>query len=488
MKTCSVCGNQCNNEDKFCRMCGTKLVIHKDAPIKQMKFCMKCGGELFPGAAFCMKCGTQVGSTGADTGIDHPRRQVALNDQRDIFEYRSGTNWSEDRAALPVEDDLTARVPGREAVLPVEDDRTVRVRGRGAGVPVPPPSNAPDPVQIRSNQALPISDVPTQPDSGASVPATAPPGNSSLYVVEFMGALFKAHNIPVIIYMLMNIVFIAAFSFLVFQDIRIAIPAGLVVYLISLCIALSPFGESLLRFQTKCSPVTDQEVLQRVMPIFNEAKRRATIAANAEGRSIPDDIELFYKDDNSVNAFATGRKTICFTKGILNVTDEMLLATFEHELGHIAHHDTDSILLITVGNLLFSAIITFFRFGIFLGEIMFHIIGAFAGGEEGIFMILMGSLSRFLSLILVDLFMLIWTGIGNLLVLKTSRSCEYKADEFAFRCGMGRQLQNMLVYLEGGNLVKTSGLFATLSSSHPHSADRIAALQQLEATSVPVVR
>lgn len=451
MKTCSVCGNQCNDSDDFCFMCGTKFVIAQKRPKPQMKFCMKCGSELLPKAGFCMKCGTPVGSSGAGNVVEHQRRQVLL-----------------DEAAYAPSD------------LPSESSPKMPNPSFGS---VPYTAAQPQMKNSPVTQNLPYSNVP----QSVPVQATTNTNNSSIYIVEFLSALFKAHNIPVIIYMFMNVIFISLFCFLLVPDIRIAIPLGLGVYLISLFIALSPIGEKILRFQTKCSPLTDQAVIQRIMPIFEEAKRRATITANAEGRTIPDDVQLFYNDDNGMNAFATGRKTVCFTKGILSADDEMLLATFEHEFGHIAHHDTDSILLITVGNLIFSSIITFFRIGIFLSEIMFHIIGIFLGGEEGIFMILMGSLSRFLSLIFIDLFMLIWTGFGNLLVLKSSRNREFLADEFAFRCGKGRELQSMLNFLEGGNLAKTTGLFATLKSSHPDTVDRITALQKLEVTSVPVV-
>ena len=452
MKTCSVCGNQCNDADDFCFMCGTKFVIAQERPKSQMKYCMKCGSELLPNAGFCMRCGTPVGSSGAENVVEHQRRQVLLD----------GTAFG--ASELP-------GVPSKRAPNP-----------SNSSVPYMPPQ--PQMQNTPVTPSIPSANVP----SGTPAQTATDTGNSSIYIVEFLSALFKAHNIPVIIYMLMNVIFITLFCFLMVPDVRIAIPLGLAVYFISLLIALSPLGEKILRFQTKCSPPTDQAVIQRIMPIFEEAKRRAILTANAEGRTIPDDIELFYRDDPSPNAFATGRRTICFTKGILNVTDEMLLATFEHEFGHIAHHDTDSILLITVGNLIFTGIITLFRFGILVGEVIFHIIGLFTGGEEGIFMILMGSFSRFLSLIFIDLFMLIWTGIGNLLVLKSSRSQEFKADEFAFRCGKGQELQAMLTYLEGGNLMRTSGLFATLKSSHPDTVDRIAALQLLEATSVPVVK
>ena len=457
MKKCPTCGNQCNDTDVFCFLCGTKFEVHKEPePKKQMKFCMNCGKKLIPGAAFCMECGTPVGSVGKSEPIPgHQRRQVLMGGGE------SGLSNGETAHAVSGTQTRTA----------------VKYPDRGSS-----------PVSVQAGaQSIPSPNVPAAPDPG--LPAESEPsGNSSIYIVEFLSALFKGHNIPVIIYMLMNVVFIAAFCFLIFPDVRIAIPAGLVVYIISLAIALSPIGESILRFQTHCSPLTDDSIIQRIMPIFNEAKRRAQITANSEGRTIPDDIELFYNDDRGVNAFATGRKTICFTEGILAANDEMLLATFEHEFGHIAHHDRDSILLITVGNLIFSAIITFFRIGILVWDVICKIVGIFTGGEDGFFMIIMGSLSSFLTLIFINLFMTVWTGIGNLLVLKSSRSQEYKADEFAFKCGKGRELQAMLTFLEGGNLAKSSGLFATLKSSHPHTADRIAALQQLETNSVPVVR
>ncbi len=432
MKICPTCGNNCNDKDEFCFICGTKFEVPMESYTKkQMKFCMNCGKNLIPGAAFCMECGTPVGSVGKSKSVvKYQHSQVLM---------------------------------GGEVVSLSGNDVTVVDRG----------------TQIRTVVKQPNKEIPA---------VTSTSGNSSIYIVEFLSALFRAHNIPVIIYMFMNVAFIAAFCFLMFPDVKIAIPIGLAVYFISLAIALSPIGESLLRFQTHCSPLSEHAVIQRIMPIFNEAKRRAQITAMSEGRSIPEDIELFYNDDPGVNAFATGRKTICFTKGILSASDEMLLAAFEHEFGHIAHHDTDSILLITVGNLIFSAIITLFRIGIVLGDIVFKIVGIFAGGDEGVFMILMSSLSRFLSLIFIDLFMAVWTGIGNLLVLRSSRSQEYKADEFAFKCGKGRELQAMLTFLEGGNLARSTGLFATLKSSHPDTVDRIAALQQLEVNSIPIVR
>ena len=81
--------------------------------------------------------------------------------------------------------------------------------------------------------------------------------------------------------------------------------------------------------------------------------------------------------------------------------------------------------------------------------------------------------------ITVTVLMWIWTKIGTLLVMKSSRANEYEADEFAFNLGYGNDLCRLLDTI-GGKHAK--GLFANLVSSHPHKDNRIAKLQSLGAT------
>ena len=217
MKICPTCGNKCNDTDVFCFLCGTKFEVPKESqPKKQMKFCMNCGKELIPGAAFCMECGTPVGSVGkSEPHVEHQRRQVLMG--------------------------------GGETGL-LNRDGNMAVSGSQTRTAAKYPDKGSAPVSVQASaRYIPSPNVPATPDTGLPV-RSAPSGNSSIYIVEFLSALFKAHNIPVIIYMLMNVVFIGAFCFLVFPDIRIAIPVGLVVYMISLTIALSGIGERLLRF------------------------------------------------------------------------------------------------------------------------------------------------------------------------------------------------------------------------------------------------
>ena len=237
MKICPTCGNQCNDSDAFCFLCGTRFEVHEEPqPKKQMKFCMRCGKELIPGAAFCMGCGTPVGSVGnSKPAVEHQRRQV----------YVGGGD------------------AGR-----MDGDATVAVRGSQTRTAVKYPDEGSSSVSVQASaRNIPSPNVPATPDPGLPT-ESAPSGNSSIYIVEFLSALFKGHNIPVIIYMIMNVAFIAAFCFLMFPDVRIAIPVGLGVYIISLLIALSPIGERILRFQTHCSPLTDDAIIQRIMPIF----------------------------------------------------------------------------------------------------------------------------------------------------------------------------------------------------------------------------
>ena len=64
----------------------------------------------------------------------------------------------------------------------------------------------------------------------------------------------------------------------------------------------------------------------------------------------------------------------------------------------------------------------------------------------------------------------LWTWIGILLVMKTSRNNEYMADAFSCRLGYRDSLCLLLQHFGDDH---PKGLFASLASSHPENADRI---------------
>jgi len=292
-----------------------------------------------------------------------------------------------------------------------------------------------------------------------------------MYLIDFFKRLGRKANIPVIIYLVLNVFLIGGLcAMFTAEKPVIGFLVGLVLYLISLSIALSPVGEWMLRRQTGCEALTDPQDIAFLNPLFQEVYQKAQML----DPTIPNDVTLFISDDPDPNAFATGRKTVCVTRGLMSMPVEQIKATLGHEFGHLAHKDTDLILIVTVGNFIVTAIITFFK--IVIGITKF-ICGFFRDGWAGV-------IGGALTLIFINFFMWVWTKIGTLLVMKSSRSNEFEADAFSYTLGYGNDLCGLLSTFTGGG---KKGLFANLASSHPESEKRIERIQQMYANGVPVL-
>ena len=295
-----------------------------------------------------------------------------------------------------------------------------------------------------------------------------------MYLFDFLKNITKKGNIGILIYLILNTVLIVAIFSGGFQTVE-GVLLGLGAYLLSLFIALSPVGEWLLRVQNGCKKMTSMEDIERFEPLFREVYSQAKMA-NPE---LPNDIKMFISDSAEPNAFATGRRTVCVTKGLMSYTDEQIKGVFAHEFGHLAHKDTDAILIVSVGNMIISAIFLLIRiisnisFGI--AKIFTLFMGDNAGSIFGFLFMCLGKLAA--DFILAAL-MWIWTKLGVLLCMYSSRQNEYAADEYAFNCGYGYDLQQVLESF--GNGSGSTGLFSALVSSHPDTYKRIARLQQLE--------
>lgn len=278
-----------------------------------------------------------------------------------------------------------------------------------------------------------------------------------MYAIDFANRLVKKKNIGIIIYLILNTFIVMGF----FGDPIV----GLIIYLISLILALSPFGEWILRLQQGCKPLARKEHIERLMPIFNEVYQKA----KEIDPSIPADVKLFISNDSNPNAFATGRKTICLTKGLLDFNDEEIKATLAHEFGHLANKDTDLILIVTVGNMIVAGLFVLYRLMVTVAGIMFSIVSNSLGGLITTF---------FIDVILVGM-MWLWTKFGTVLVMHSARGNEFEADKFAYQCGYGNSLIHVLDHFNEFQVVSTKGLWANLVSSHPDSDQRIGKLQEL---------
>ena len=280
-----------------------------------------------------------------------------------------------------------------------------------------------------------------------------------MYIIDFFKRITRKTNVAILIYLLLNILIIGFFiSFILQVPFSEGLFKGIVLYAGSLVIALSPIGEWILRVMTGCKKIQNIEQMEFIEPIFREVYDKA----KKMDSTIPDNVKLYISSDNTPNAFATGRKTICLTKGLLNMPKEEIKATLAHEFGHLAHKDTDLILIVTVGNIIITGTVLAIRF-------IISVILAISSKD---------GLSFFLSNLIVNALIVsiiwIWTKIGILLVMKSSRENEYEADKFAVQLGFGNELCMLLDKIGGPN---AKGLFANLVSSHPNKGDRIARIR-----------
>lgn len=297
-----------------------------------------------------------------------------------------------------------------------------------------------------------------------------------MYLVDFFKRLGRKANIPVVVYLILNVVIISGMMCLFFGlETYEGVISGLILYILSLVIALSPIGEWILRIQTGCKEIKNIEMLNYIQPIFNEVYEKAKVL----DPSISNGVKLYMSDDDCPNAFATGRKTVCVTRGMTRMPQDQIRAALGHEFGHLAHKDTDLILLVSVGNLIVSGFIIFLRVCIEVFHLFLGLFSILFGGKEGFWMAILTVINRFMIITIVSGLTWLWTKIGILLVMKSSRSKEYEADAFSFHLGYGNELCMLLDNISG---FSSKGLFANLMSSHPGKLERIERLQQLGTT------
>ena len=149
--------------------------------------------------------------------------------------------------------------------------------------------------------------------------------------------------------------------------------------------------------------------------------------------------------------------------------DEHIEAILAHEFGHLANRDTDSLLIVVVGNIIVTVITTILA-------AIFNIIGFIvdhAGDEESH---IGRAIAAVASLIFVTGVMFIWTKLGALFCMRGNRNQEYVADKYAAELGQAQNLIDAFCAMDDAPAPK--GLWATLVSTHPETADRIMKLNE----------
>ncbi len=282
-----------------------------------------------------------------------------------------------------------------------------------------------------------------------------------------LGRIFRISNLGTLIFFLLNISLILALFYPYSLTLETALPL-VGCYLVTVLISLSPVGEWTLAAMSGAREIKRKDIKIRLIPlleiVFEKAKKRTP--------SMVDEIHLKIIHDESPNAFAIGRKTICVTDGLLKLSDNEIMAVFAHELGHIAYHHSTIQLLIGGGNLMISGILLIIKVVCWLITGFFTIMGIGTKSVWGtILMTIFGGLST------VSIWL--WTKFCMLFLMWSMRQNEFIADEYAYQIGYGETLASVLDRHMCSK--PENGLLKALYSTHPNSDDRVAKLQTLGA-------
>ncbi len=282
-----------------------------------------------------------------------------------------------------------------------------------------------------------------------------------------LGRIFRISNLGTLIFFLLNIGLILALFCPYGVTFEVAAPL-VVCYIVTVLLSLSPIGEWTLAALAGAKEIKRKDIKIRLVPlleiVFGQAKKRTPSMVNS--------IRLKIIHDQSPNAFAIGRRTICVTDGLLNLSDEEIMAVFAHEVGHIAYQHSAIQLLIGGGNLFISGFLLLVKVICWIITGIFALVGistrSFWGG---LFMTLFGSLSTVL--------IWLWTKFCMLFLMWSMRQSEFVADEYAYKLGYGAILASVLDRHMCS--APSNGLLKALYATHPHSDDRVARLQDLGA-------
>jgi Zn-dependent protease with chaperone function len=172
-------------------------------------------------------------------------------------------------------------------------------------------------------------------------------------------------------------------------------------------------------------------------------------------------IQLYIKEDMTINAFAFGKSTLVLTRGSLELlSDDCLKGFIAHELGHFSHGDTKAILLATVSNYFMSKIVVKLtdRVNRYENE-----------NRSGFIVWIVKGIYRLFKAI---------DFIGEVILKRTSRRNEYLADSFAQKSGFGEDLAKVLVEIYSVSVSKPQSVKEQLKSTHPDITLRIERLEE----------
>lgn len=170
-----------------------------------------------------------------------------------------------------------------------------------------------------------------------------------MYIWRKLGRIFRFSNLGTLIFFLLNIGLILVL-FCSYGVTFEATASLIICYIVTVLISLSSIGEWNLATLAGAREIKRRSIKIRLIPfleiVFEQAKERTPSMINF--------IRLKIIHDQSSNTFAIGRRTICVTDGLLNLSDEEIMAMFAHKVRYLAYKHSAIQLLIGGGNLFIS--------------------------------------------------------------------------------------------------------------------------------------
>jgi heat shock protein HtpX len=283
--------------------------------------------------------------------------------------------------------------------------------------------------------------------------------------VNLAKSLFKKSNIGTVIFFILNAALIVGL-FAIGGVYSLII--GAVLYIISVLLALSPFGEWMLCIMAGARKMTRVDMKVRMRPLLEIVYKKAMKKTPGLGNKLR--LKVCYTPEP--NAYAIGRRTICVTEGLFNLPDDVVQGVLAHEVAHLALKHSQIQLLIGGGNFIMSFLILILR-------LIYILLGAVSLGtayseyrRNG----LNGCLAALPGLFIAGIIWL-WTKFCMLFLMWSSRKNEFDADAYAAELGYGFELAKALDAI--GTSEPQDSFFKALYSTHPNTHDRIGRLQQI---------
>lgn len=289
---------------------------------------------------------------------------------------------------------------------------------------------------------------------------------------------FQVVNIGLIISLLINFIISFVFISLFVNDAALGIGITLVIFICSIGILYTPIGDWWYRKIVLNLREPDEAEKRRLIPIYYEVYNRALEVSP----NLSKDIKLFIYDDDDINAFAVGLKTIAVHRGMLfnNIYDKEIAAILGHEFAHIANGDTFCTILAVQSNVIVSVFRTVFSLVMIVAAkiIGFCVALAFEteqGAKNG-FTIADASVRGINWFI--DKFVSIFVFFSVIIAQYSRRQHELAADSFTAKLGYGQFMIHFFQrYEEFDSVSNMFSMSHLLNGTHPSMQVRISNLQ-----------